>query len=191
MHSLIVLAGLPGTGKTTAAKYLTQVLNYKYIDQNSIRRQFGFKKMPKTQDKILRTIDQQILKYLTLKEGVVVDSVHRFSFRRQQLYGIASSCDANVIIIEVICPQVLAKERIRKRPKSDGLLSDPNQIRVYDKLKNLWEEIDIDFKYPGNSHVSYIQFDSSLPKVNRKLITSGMNKLINGIEKTLLNINRC
>lgn len=79
---LIIMTGLPGTGKTILAEHLSRSLNYFYISQNNVRRDLGMKKMPQKQDKVLREIDRLAASHLKDGKGVIIDSVNRHSFRR-------------------------------------------------------------------------------------------------------------
>ena len=187
---LILLAGLPCTGKSTVSDKLYHGLkDYDLISQNEIRREYGYKKMPKNQDFALRETDRRAAKSLNGGRGVIIDSVNKFTFRRQQVYGVASCCDSRAITLECICSQEEAKKRMRSRPNSDGLISDPNDPRVYDKLSKEWESIDEDFKHLGVDHVSHVTYDSSenaleivrVDKNNKKLI-----RFIDRIEKLLI-----
>jgi len=109
---LIVMAGLPGTGKTFTTIKLCQYLEgYTSISQNDLRRDAGMKKMHKTFDNILRQIDIKTKNLLENNQGVIVDSVNRYLFRRHQLYGVASCCDKKVITLECVCVQ---KKKLKK-----------------------------------------------------------------------------
>lgn len=185
---LVLLCGLPGTGKTVVAHALQKTFpDYAVIEQNEIRRKQGMKRMPKSQDPILREIDQQVAEHLKNGRGVIVDSVHRYSFRRHQLYGVASSCRVRVLTLEIVCGEKTAKQRIYNRKSSDGLLSDPNNPFIYDRLKNLWENVMVDFRYPGEDHVGYVQFDSEKNEFKKYVVQKGMHPFIQKIKKNLRN----
>lgn len=181
-----MLCGLPGTGKTKiAAKLAEKLVNFVIIDQSKIRREFGMKRMPKTQERVIREIDRRAARYLNADFGVIFNSVNRYTFRRQQMYGVASCCGAKVVVIEVVCPEKIAKKRMAQRPKSDGLISDPRDAKVYDKLRNEWEDVMVDFKHPGSDHVSYIRYDNYANKGERMIERRGMRGFINIIESVL------
>lgn len=187
---LIIIAGLPGVGKTTAGKKLSDYLNYEFIEQNEVRREAGMRRMPKQQDAILRIIDQNIRKHLDDDRGVIVDSVHRYTGRRNQMYGVASCCKKRVITLEILYPEEKAKMNIRHRPvKGRGLISDPVDPKVYDKLAELWEDIErFDFKYPMNSHVSYAIYDREKNLFKKRKIQRGDGRIIKKIESALCKI---
>lgn len=158
--SLIMLAGLPGTGKSISANKLATELNYTFIGQNEIRREFGMRTMPTNQDEVLRTTDRRLAWELNNGRGVIFDSVNRYGFRRQQVYGVASCCGVDAITIECVCSEKEAKKRMSARPESDTLLSDPRDPAVYDRLKTGWQDIEEDFILKGVDHVSYFIYDS-------------------------------
>ena len=108
-HCLIIMAGLPGTGKTYLANKLATYLKYSLIGQNIIRRKFMMKKM-QNQNKVLREIDKRLAFIINSGKGVIFDSVNKYSFRRQQVYGIASSCGVNAILLECTCSEEEAKK---------------------------------------------------------------------------------
>lgn len=183
---LIMLCGLPGTGKTVRARKLKEGLeNFKIIDQNEIRRKHGMQRMPKTQDAFLREIDRRAARFLNKGVGVIFDSVNRYTFRRQQMYGVASCSNARVITLEIVCSEKTAKARMRQRNKSDGLLSDPANTKVYDKLKALWQDVKIDFTYPGEDHVSWAQFDSDKQKFKAIIARAEDKKILKEIKGIL------
>ena len=188
--ALIVLAGLPGTGKSTIGKLIAKNLGYVYMDQNDIKREHGMKRMPKKFDAVLRDIDRRVANTLFHGKGIVLDSVHRYMFRRQQIYGVASGAGTQVLLIEFKCSSEESKRRMGQRPNSDGLVSDPNNPIIYDKLAQLWEEVlENDFKYPGSDHVSYIVYDSEKIAVEKKIVQKEVQRVVEKIEPLLVSFS--
>ena len=184
---MILIAGLPGTGKQTAAEKLVKNLeNYVLIDQNELRRKTGMRKMPQKQDEINRKIDRMCSSYLDNGKGVIILAGHRQACRRNQLYGIASCCEKDVITLECVCSEKESKRRMRTRPDSDGLVSKPNNPEVYDRIKSLWEPIENDFKFPGQDFVSYLIYNTEKDSIYKNKITKYAGKFINKIEEILL-----
>ena len=159
MNYLIIMAGLPGTGKTTTAKKLAEKLDYKYLSQNDVRREHGMKKMPKSQPLVQRDIDRRIHEALQGGEGIIIDAANRYGHRRHQLYGVASSLGKNVLVLECVCSEEEAKRRMRSRPKGDGLVVDAYDPKVYDIVKRGWQDI-IEDLHDFSNHVSCTSYNS-------------------------------
>lgn len=184
---LIIMTGLPGTGKTYTARILSNSLGYALIEQNELRRKAGIKKMPQKQDYINRQIDKMVLDLFSTEEhGIIIDSVHRQVCRRNQLYGIASACEKNVVVLECKCSEEEAKKRMKLRPSGDKLLSDPCNPKVYDRLLPLWEPIELDYKNPGQDFVSHLVYDTEKLALERKKLTKNMAKFANTIENIII-----
>ncbi len=183
---LIVIAGLPGAGKTTVARTLHENLEgYELVSQNEIRRQQGMKEMPETQDEALRQIDRLTAGHLQNRKGVIFDSVNRYLFRRHQMYGIASGFGKQVLTLECVCSERESKRRMAARPESDEWLSDPRDPTVYDRLAAGWQDIILDFEFPGEDHVSYISLNSESLKIRRHVVSPGMERFIDMLEGLL------
>ena len=187
---LIMLCGLPAVGKSTIARKLLKVLpDHILIEQNQIRRDIGYKRMPKNgarnHDSVLRTIDRTMARHLLSGVGVICDSVNRYTFRRLQIYGVASACGVRGVALEVVCSDQVAKARMTQRPKGDGLISDPKSFKVFYNLKKEWEPLSTDFVHFGSDHINYIRYDSSSNKLARLIQHRGSRGFISKIEKAL------
>ena len=64
-----------------------------------------------------------------------------------------------MILLEFVCPETIAKQRIKNRPvHNDGLFEEPNTPFVYDTLKDRWEPIGK--PELRHRHVHYFVYDS-------------------------------
>lgn len=156
---LILMAGLPGTGKSTTAKHLAGKLGYQLISQNDVRREHGMKDMPLHQEAILRDVDRRVCKALSENKGVILDAAHRAGHRRHQLYGIASGFGTEVIVLECITSESEAKRRMQARPAGDGLVVDAWDPAAYDRVAAAWQEVGADFSDIAD-HVAHIVYDT-------------------------------
>jgi len=182
---LIIMAGLPGTGKSTTGKKLAETLGYKFISQNDVRREYGMKEMPESQPQIQRDIDKRISKLLSEGEGVVMDAANRYGGRRHQLYGVASGLGKDVVAIETTCREETAKKRMAERPDSDGLLVDAKDPSIYDKVLEGWEPVADDLRDFSN-HVTYLKYDTDNNVVEVKIMGDGAEEFIEEIKKSLI-----
>ena len=187
---LIVVAGLPGTGKSTTARRLGKSLdNYELIEQNEIRRKMDYRSMPspKEQEPVLEEINRLVQICLNNGKGVVVESAHSRAYRRHQLYGIASSCGAEAVALGCVCSEELSRRRIESRDEGDELISDPTDFEVYSRIKQKWENIEWDFlRGEQQGHVSHIRYDSEGNKIDRILVRRGAEEFVEKIEGILL-----
>ena len=161
---LILMAGLPGTGKTTVSEKLSKELGYTLINQNSVRREHGMKKMPKTQENVLRDVDRRVHDALARGEGVIVDAANRYGHRRHQFYGIASGFGMEVVVLECVCSEDTAKARIKERPRGDGLIVDAYDPSAYDKVRAGFEEVEADF-HDFSNHVSHLVLNTETKEI--------------------------
>lgn len=194
MKSIILICGLPGTGKTSlAAKLIKALPDFILIDQTQVRRRFGEKNIParerdgdsKSLDCAVRKIDRMIGEAFRSGQDIIYESANRFSSRRHQVYGIASSWDAEVLVLEAVCPEEIAKARMKKRPEGDNLLSDPNNPAVYDKHKREWQNVlEVDYD-AGLSYVSYARYDSSQNRFQVVVERDEARNLISKIKQIL------
>ncbi|MBI2548430.1 AAA family ATPase [Candidatus Woesearchaeota archaeon] len=174
MNPLIIVNGNSGTGKRTVSRFLEDRLdNYRRFSPDDTRRKLGRPDYdPRDTGEVLLHMYQEISETLQDEGGVIVHSHYKSSVGRQIVYDIAFCYNVPVLLIECICPEEVAKSRIRSRSKKDELHSPPTDPAVYDRLKAIWEDTEQDFA--RNRHVSWIRYDSHTSDVREILVRTGL-----------------
>ncbi|MHA2245479.1 MAG: AAA family ATPase [Candidatus Hodarchaeales archaeon] len=152
--SLIMITGLPGTGKTFLAKKLTKSLphQYIYISTDKVRRNlfdFSHHQYVPFGDK-LYTQEKRDLVYnaiylivdilLNQKLSVIVDGTFYSLIKRQPLFSICQRLNQKLFIIKTICSEEIIKQRIKERKKQEENASDAD-FDIYLEIKEKFEPI--------------------------------------------------
>lgn len=185
---LIMLAGLPCTGKTTVREKLIKNLkDYDFHDNTQVRRDFGYKKFdPRRDHLVLEEVDRRTENSFRSGKGVILDSIHRHKKRRKGIYDLALKLGKKVFIIECFCSPEESKRRMRRRPKSDNLVGDARDTKIYDKFAAEWSDIAPDLK-ENEWHISYIRFNSEKNNFERIKIEPEIKEFVELIESIILN----
>ncbi|MFW5746887.1 MAG: AAA family ATPase [Nanoarchaeota archaeon] len=159
MSHLIVLSGLPGTGKTTLSRRLTHALaNSEVISLLEIRRALGHKRYNPHQNPLVHDIlHQQIVYLISQKTHVIVDSTNATQAKRLPYYHIAAATRTPVTILEMTCPTEVSKRRIRQRPRIPHTVNPPSLPTTYQKVAREWVSPARD-----SFHCAHIRIDSCL-----------------------------
>ncbi len=107
---LILVCGLQGTGKTTVARILGELMNATVLRTDVIRKEL-FKK-PTYSDKEFDAIYDELFKRASrIRGGVILDA----TFSKEKHRNKAVSISKNAVILEVICKEEVIKERLKER----------------------------------------------------------------------------
>ncbi|MBM4405478.1 MAG: ATP-binding protein [Chloroflexi bacterium] len=147
---LLMLSGLPGTGKSTQAKKLAERLSATIIESDDIRRKlFAAPAFTDVESSYVFQVCYLVMERL-LKKGVpiVFDATNRLERHRQQVYDIAEACKADLHIVHVDAPQAIVRERLERRLKKPGIKSQAvADWKVYVRMRRDVERI-------GRPHMS-------------------------------------
>lgn len=145
---LIVLVGLPGTGKTTACNLLRKEIECHFFNSDKFAKQQGlfkkkrlWKKSEKEINKIRKEFyfkkAKEIAKLLSKNNIVIMDAASNKEFLRRILYDASKKAKGRTVIIEIIAPLKLTKERIFKDKKKNA----KSRWEAYLKIREKWQPI--------------------------------------------------
>jgi len=132
---VVIVFGLPGSGKTYFANRLAQILNADYISSDKLRKQM-FMAQTYSEEEKLKVYDEmlRLMKLASAKnKDVVLDATFHKNKIRNKFINEAKMQDY-VFVIEVYAEEDLVKERLSlSRQDSDA------DLEVYEKIKQEWE----------------------------------------------------
>jgi len=140
---LIILGGLPGTGKTTISKEIAKKLKAVYLRIDTVEQAIK-RIIPQTQH--LNDSEGYSLSYAIAKDNlqlgltVVADSVNPLSITRSAWRGIAREANTDFIEIELVCSNKEEhKQRIETRTSDIIGLKLPTWEDVLSREYETWD----------------------------------------------------
>ncbi len=179
---IIMLAGLPGTGKSTTTKRLEDRLGYDLHSLLGIRRDFGHKRYrPEQNPNVFEELYRRTKKSLQRGRGVILDNTYTTQEGRQLVYEISKDYGVDVFILECYCSEKEAKRRIKQRPISDGLVVEPRDPKVYGDLARRWQDIAQDLVKFRDYPISYVRYDTEKNTVEEVRVDERVKFVVNMI----------
>ncbi|MBI2624821.1 MAG: AAA family ATPase [Candidatus Nealsonbacteria bacterium] len=116
---LILTAGLPGSGKTTIAKYISKKKGALLLRTDVIRRVIFNNPKPPYAQKDMGKVYEEMLRRtktaLASGKSVVLDATFAKKMHRNAAKKIAKKAGADFYIIEAVCKECIIKDRLLKR----------------------------------------------------------------------------
>lgn len=124
---LVVLAGLPGVGKTTLAQRLAKASDTTYLRIDSIEQAMARNtlKISPAEDAGYEVAYHVAKDNLLLGHDVVADSVNPIQITRTAWTNVAGQCDAQLIQVEIVCSNKTEHHR-----RVEGRLADIENHRM-------------------------------------------------------------
>lgn len=146
---LIVVCGLPGTGKTTVAAELTERFADELIRTDVVRKDL-FSEPEYTSAETRATYDEALARARTVLEGdaaAVLDGTFRRPALRERTRTLAEAADADYDLVWVTCRESIVRARIAER---DDDASDAD-FAVYKLLRSEFERPEEPHHHVDNS----------------------------------------
>jgi aminoglycoside phosphotransferase family enzyme/predicted kinase len=139
---LIILSGLPGTGKTSVAQELSQELAAVVLSTDEMRkrvlREFGYaeRKKKRVYDEMFQVAQDQLIK----GKNVILDATFFRQELRDKAFRIGQKCQERVFLVEVVCPEDTVKKRLQERKQEKNDFSEAD-YRVYKIIEDKFESL--------------------------------------------------
>jgi len=139
---LVVLCGLPGTGKTTLAQKLAKRMNAALLRTDVIRKQILKRPLytEKEKETVYREMFRRAKEHMLCNGVVILDGNFYKKSLRRQAKKIAEQMNEKFVLIECVLSEDLVRHRIASRGRSDD--SDATSMQIYYKIKDRWEPIE-------------------------------------------------
>ena len=163
--ALIVVSGLPGTGKSYFCSKLAERLSFLILESDVLRKTLSSSPgyTPQESARLFRAIHHLIEGLLRRGISLILDATNLSERYRERLYNIAERLNARLILVRVEAPPDLVHERLEARSegKNPEDKSDADWT-VYQKMRYTVQKI----------HRNYFAVDTS------RDITPVLNKIV-------------
>lgn len=135
---LILIAGLPGTGKTTIARALSAMIGAIHLNSDVLRSQLGLmgQYTAEAKQQVYDALLDSAGVALAAGKTVIVDSTFYQKSIRQPFEHLAKVCGVPLHWVEIQASERTLEERLGKpRPDSEADYS------VYEKIRDLFEPL--------------------------------------------------
>jgi predicted kinase len=147
--ALILVCGLPGTGKTTVAREVASQLDAELLRTDVIRKE-TFDTITYTDEQMRATYEEMIQRakdLLQVDKHVVLDATFRKQEYRDLAEQLVGTTNTDLYVIQVDCDDDIVKERIQKR---SGDESDA-EFETYKEFKQQADLLQLDHAIIDNS----------------------------------------
>lgn len=141
---LIMISGLPGTGKSYLARKLVEQLLFVVIETDFVRKTL-FPRPTYTAEEsgwVHRTSQALMRKLLSKGVRVIFDATNLVQHQREMIYHIAERAGARLVIVRTVAPEEVVRERLERRKEEPAPedISDADW-RVYKRMSQRQQPI--------------------------------------------------
>ena len=139
--ALLLVGGLPGTGKSTLAKSLAEATGFAVIRSDVVRKQLAVRSSvhelytPEFTQKTFAECERQARMMLEQGGRVIVDATFRSEARREQFFQLADDCGVPALLLLCEADPEIVQDRLAKRV---GDASDADWT-IYLQIREAWQ----------------------------------------------------
>ena len=137
---IVLVFGLPATGKTTFCKSLKKELDARHLNTDRVREKIGLKGRydASSKQKVYDALTDQAQKALQQGENVIIDGTFHKKERRQQVVDLSGKTGHRLYLIEMKARESTIRKQLQKsRTHSEA------DFEVYEKIKSTFEDCSI------------------------------------------------
>ena len=142
--ALIVVSGLPGTGKSYLARRLAERLPCVILETDHVRQLlFARPRYTGPENETVFQVCHDLIRHL-LGRGVrvIFDATNLVERHREVLYHIADQAEARLVLVRTVCPEPVVRARLMGRAGGADLQDrSAADFRVHQRLKYTAEPI--------------------------------------------------
>jgi predicted kinase len=142
--TIIVVSGLPGTGKSYFCRRLAERLPFLILESDDLRKQLFPTPTYSIEESayLFRAIYQLIEDLLKKGIPIILDATNLEERHRERIYNIAERLSAKLILVSVQAPPELVEKRFKKRMEGKNIQDNSDaDWQVYQKMKATAEKI--------------------------------------------------
>lgn len=135
---LLIITGLPATGKTTLARAYAGRYGAVHFNSDQVRAELGLRGQygPESKQQVYEALLARVRRALQAGQDVVMDSVLPREALREPFRRVAAECGAECRWVHLHLRDDTARQRL-SRPRLDSEAT----YEVYEKLRDEWEDI--------------------------------------------------
>ncbi|HET8856144.1 MAG TPA: AAA family ATPase [Nitrososphaeraceae archaeon] len=174
---IVLICGLPGTGKTFLSNKLSQYINSTVLSTDKIRKELIQKPTYTPWERaLIYDVLFLLAKYLH-SSGIncILDGTFNMEKSRREIKDLLNLSNDQFYIIECICPEdlIITRLLLRKDDYSDATVS------IYLKMKKIYEPV----KQKHMSINTSRPIDKNIDRILRYIYGSTFNKVIENCKK--------
>ena len=141
---LVVVAGLPGTGKSSFSRELAARFPLLVLESDALRRALVPRPRYSAEEsaRLFRAIHHLMAGLLARKTPTLLDATNLVEAQREPLYRMAQGAGAKLLLVRVRAPQEVVRARLTSRQAT----ADPHERsdagwEVYQRMRDTYEPI--------------------------------------------------
>ena len=146
---IVMMAGLPGVGKSTLSRALASRLPGAVLDKDEVRAALfrpPYTEYSQQQDDFCQDIMLQTCGYLLAKNGkvnILLDG-RTFSrnYQRERVLAFCRQVNANWAVLECVCAEQTALKRLADATTQGAHLAANRTVDLYLRIRDSWEPIE-------------------------------------------------